>query len=90
MSREFFEETGVNIQPADWDYFLTISGDDFNVSFFRAFTDDIYKAKTITDEIVNIIDIENDNPATISNLSWIIPLALDENVGKDFICNRGE
>lgn len=79
MQREFYEEAGVKTALAAWCSFATISGHDWLVEFFyirnsRIFAD----AHTTTDEkIVKISVSELRELPTISNLQWLIPLAID-------------
>ena len=56
MKRECLEETGVHIE--NWEYFATIEGPDFTVTCFRAFTDDIFLATSLTDEEVTTEDVD--------------------------------
>jgi 8-oxo-dGTP diphosphatase len=55
MQRECQEETGLNIP--DWEYFATIESPHFEVTCFRAFTDDIYGAVSLTDEKVTVEEV---------------------------------
>lgn len=79
MVREFKEETG--IINTNWQYFAkgyNIDDSDINVWFYKVFSDDYKNVKTITDEAVVIIRIEDlYSLPLIYNLNWLIPLALD-------------
>lgn len=82
--REFEEETGVFIHEREWRS-LTVfggkdaTGDEFSVFTFSTFSDKIYDAVTKTDEPVSIIDVDLNEIRKngISNLPWLIGLALD-------------
>lgn len=77
MNREFREEAGVFVGL--WDRFAELYGTDFEVVVFRAFSDAcLHRVSTVGDERVEVMPIR-DALATrhISNLSWLLPLALD-------------
>ena len=79
MIREFNEETGALVE--DWAHFCTLSGTDWRVYFFKAYG--YTTIKTTTDENVdwyNVWYILNRETAIMSNLRWLIPMALDENI----------
>lgn len=82
MTREFAEESGLSIAATHWDPFITIGGEGWEVHFFRVFGIKIYMAKTMTDEEVQIIRVD-DLPSLaamcLPNLQWLIPMALVEN-----------
>lgn len=91
MAREFFEEAGVKTNPLSWLPFLTLTGknvggEDFKVWFYKMFDSSVLdNMKTMTDEKVdkyNLSFVRAEHEAgrvkMISNLEWIIPLALDE------------
>lgn len=80
QEREFREETGVTIPAANWKAFATLNGVDYTVRVFVAFTDDIFKVETITDEEIVIARVDECSPdycRMIDNLPYLIPLALD-------------
>jgi 8-oxo-dGTP diphosphatase len=56
MCRECPEETGLNI--TDWEFFATIQGPGFTVTCYRAFTDDIDNATSLTDELVSVEEVD--------------------------------
>lgn len=87
MCREFREETGVETMPDDWAYYLTLKSDFGYVQFFYAFDDRFMEAKTQSDEQVEIISVDFDliKQQSISNLMWLIAIALDENQPKFFV-----
>lgn len=78
MRREFQEETGVD--RYDWKQFTVLTGKDFVVYFYCAFSDDVLKVKTMEDEEIGIYVTEGvlTNKRLIPNLRVIIPLALDD------------
>lgn len=79
MVREFREETGADI--LDWEEFTTIRSENFEVSFFRAFSPDIVLVKTMEEEpIVRIRVRDIDTISIIPNLAYLIPMALDRGI----------
>jgi 8-oxo-dGTP diphosphatase len=80
MRREFKEETGVEIEESQWSHFATIEGAlEWTVYVFKAFSDQIFNLKTTTEEEVTIIKVSSlENYKHIPNLSWLIPMALDQ------------
>lgn len=82
MAREFEEECGIKTAPEDWSLFarLDIGLNECRVYCFKAFLD-ITKAKTTTGEKIKLVHIDElQLQARISNLDWLIPLAVDENI----------
>ncbi len=84
MAREFEEETGVSIPPEDWQHVVTLYRRDvFWLKIYRAFSDKISDVKTVTDEQILISPIRERrlvlSPA-LQNLSWLIPMILDEDL----------
>ena len=84
MSREFREEAALDIPPDHWQEILTLTGRPsdndprgWRGHFFRAFGP-IDKARTITDESLEIHPVAALPRDTIPNLHWMIPLMLDE------------
>lgn len=78
MIREFKEETDVHI--SDWEQFLLLKGEDWEVYFFRSISDDIFNVKTMTSEEVNIYNVsEVSSLNVIDNLKWILPMCISEN-----------
>jgi 8-oxo-dGTP pyrophosphatase MutT (NUDIX family) len=88
MYREFFEETGVEI--TNWKHFATLKHTEYELYFFRFFGDEIYGTKTLTDESVFLIEVENiKKHKRIPNLDWLIPMALDKTIEHATIENIG-
>jgi len=88
MVREFKEESGVDTEVKDWNLFLEMSGNNtdenktpFSVDFYRCFSNEVFNCKTITEEYISIIPVNDALYVyeTIDNLKWIILLALDKN-----------
>lgn len=78
MVREFEEETGLTIPASEWKHVLVYRGPDYELNFYRTFTDRIYEAQSMTDEPLVITPMPLDTSANvIKNLRWIIPLCLD-------------
>ena len=81
ICREFEEEAGVKTTPEEWQQFakLEVVGLGY-VNFFRAFSDKAQNIHACTDEEVGLYDAENLPENLISNLRWLIPMSLDENL----------
>lgn len=86
MVREFREETGVDTSKSGWRQFCEMSGDGFVVYCFKALDSDAWeKAASEETELVEKHHPDQLNQQDcISNLLWLVELALDENYGKDF------
>jgi 8-oxo-dGTP pyrophosphatase MutT (NUDIX family) len=81
MAREFEEETAIHIPLSRWMEIVQMRGRAWEVTFFRAFLSrhDIHFMTSMTDERVSLISCENENELNmVPNLSWLIPLALDD------------
>ena len=59
VAREFQEETGCNTNTNDWIYFDSIINNEFELYFLYFISNKIYDVLTITDEIVNVYEIDN-------------------------------
>lgn len=87
MSREFYEETGVLFLK--WEYFLELNVPNWLVKFYRAFSDDIDKVKTTTDEAVDIYKVNYlSDYLIVPNLRWLVPMALCSNVAQARVDER--
>jgi len=75
MRREFREEAGLDI--ADWQKVVVLSGPDWRGHFFRA-SGDVGAARALTDEALEVHPAASLPPDAVSNLRWIVPLALDD------------
>ena len=76
MVREFQEETGLLVER--WDHFVTLGREnDFLCACFRAFGVPLDEIQTMTDETVKVFPVHNLSVGIVSNLRWLIPLALD-------------
>lgn len=91
MTREFREETGVMIPCEEWKLLTTLEGkrstkeeiEEFKVWFFYAISNQFYKVKTVTDEKVIMLQLDDLYwKPTVYNLKWLIPLALDSLIQK--------
>jgi len=82
MIREYKEECGVEI--TGWNAYCFLNCSDSCVYFFRAFVRKEIFEKIIradNDEEIEHIEVSNlFNEKKVSNLSWLIPLALDETI----------
>lgn len=78
MVREFQEETGLHIPI--WQHFATLRGSSFEVFCFVAHSRDIHQVRSCTDEQVEVFAVENLPECILSNLKYLIPLALDRHI----------
>jgi len=81
MRREFAEETGVRVY--DWNPFLILEdrAHNFEVTYFRSSYKDLSECATTTDEKIEVFQVGSIFALpVISNLTWIIPMALDPQV----------
>ena len=87
MIREFKEECC--IENTEWTYKLTMYGEDWSVDVFTANTDDVFDYKSLEDEEVLLIPInELDKFDCIPNVHWLIPLCLDSKI--DYSINNSK
>ena len=78
MIREFKEETGVDIST--WKQFIRLNDRAWYVDFFKAQSPDFRLVKSMTEEEVLIVSInELSKYNTIPNIRWLIPMCLDPN-----------
>lgn len=92
MSRETYEETGMDIEPKDWTHFLTLhtggkpeTAPNVEVAFYFVEVDRciITKAEPKTKEPLLIIPTANlHHYKTIPNLQWMVPLAANWEKGQ--------
>lgn len=84
--REFEEETGVATRGVEWRNYVRLISKDFTVDVFKSFnTHFCYRVKTMTDEQVSVVQVKDILfLKTISNLPWLIHMALDSNNGQPF------
>lgn len=82
MVREFFEETGYQTKEHNWTQFALMSNSQFIVYCYVAYGDlDLLQTTTeekVTTTFVDEVAIPNLHPL-LSNLRWLIPMALDCN-----------
>lgn len=75
MIREFKEETGYD--HSDWKYFAIMQNLEFKVYCFVGYGD-VDALKTMTEEQILIIKVDYLHLwPTISNIRWLVPIALD-------------
>jgi 8-oxo-dGTP diphosphatase len=83
MVREFKEESGVKTKEINWRIFAVMEGNDWVVSCFT-YTNSaaLSKVITCTNEKIYIIHVTAlAHHKVLSNIPWIVPMALDENMG---------
>jgi len=82
MSREFYEEAGVETKPEEWEntVILLDKPGRYCVYFFRMFSDICFGlASTQTDESIEKIFVSDlSKNDTIQNIRWLIPIQLDK------------
>lgn len=84
MVREFAEETG--ILHDEWQFFTRLVGTDYDgneyeVVFYRAFSDAVWSAQTQTDEEVRVW-MADFLPRSLPNVKWLVPMALYSEPGR--------
>ena len=77
MRREFREETGLDMRS--WRKFCTLTHhmDAWRVHFFCAFSERLYEARKMEEELPVIVNLPQLPTCIIHNISWLIPMALD-------------
>lgn len=80
MTREFREETGVEIDY--WDYCMVHNYSNCYLHIFRAFSTKINDIKKQDDEveIPQVFNLSELPENVIPNLNWIIPMLTDESI----------
>lgn len=84
MEREFEEETGVFIHKMNWERMVMMEGNGWHVTFFRTWLTrrDVHMIKSLTDEEVVQVSVKTEeegaNAKILTNLSWLLPLCLDD------------
>jgi 8-oxo-dGTP diphosphatase len=79
MVREFTEECGLKTHTTDWKELLNIiCPQEYHVTFFYTRSDNIYLAKSLEAEQLTIFDTYQLPENIIENLSWIIPMCLND------------
>ena len=86
MVREFFEKTGVCINPEEWEHVGTMHrpgpADAFECHVFRAFSEKWLNVCTMTDEVVTtymVATVIGSKNLAITNLQWLIAMCVDQN-----------
>lgn len=88
MSREFQEECGVGVPQENWRHFARMSGDDWAVDCYALRDSAVWeKAATQEAEQIEKVNPYELGPDCISNLPWLIKLALDDNYGRFHFAN---
>jgi 8-oxo-dGTP diphosphatase len=87
MIRETQEEIGIVTDKNDWTLYCTMKGYGWMVHVFKAILEnerfDLVEAKTEEEPFVlNVHDISEFE--CISNVEWLVHMALDDNYGKPF------
>lgn len=83
MVREFYEEAGVETLANGWRKFAVMNGKDWSVDCFVQFSSGaISKVISATNEQIHIIHVSAiSHHKTLSNIPWLVHMALDENMG---------
>lgn len=79
MVREFAEEVGVGTTVEDWKQFARMKGDDWQCDCFVSFNENISDYRQCEDEKPVMVDVTIPvaPPNAISNINWLINMALD-------------
>lgn len=78
MVREFSEETGVTTTAESWTLFANVyRPNGYDVDMYFAHSSLAFNAKTVEEEEIHVIKLNELPKNIISNLQWLIPLALD-------------
>jgi 8-oxo-dGTP diphosphatase len=84
MIREFIEETGLSTTTDQWNQYATLGSPNFQVTCYWSILDNINDYKSITDEEVLLVDIQDlfnvQFKNCLDNLLWLIPMALERNI----------
>lgn len=91
MIREFKEETGAEVR--NWEQFAILHFREGQVAFFRAFASGVI-LHTTTDEQVgwyslSVLPLAHSLNSCVSNLAWLIPMALDMQSRRSCIIEEG-
>jgi len=80
MRREFKEEAGLDI--GSWEHTITLTGPDFTIQFFRAFSNLVWNVDTIEDEEVAywVVPRAMVDNQVVPGLKWQIPVQLDNDI----------
>mgnify|MGYP003394468042 CR=1 FL=1 len=81
MVREAKEEVGIITKESDWLFFINLerASNDASVDFFAyRHTGDESDVKTMTDEVVSWYDVGTLPPTVVSNLRFMIPMAIEK------------
>jgi 8-oxo-dGTP diphosphatase len=85
VRREFLEETGVDTSLIEWRPFCEMFGNDWVVYCFMARDREWHKVGTTTPEKIICVSVkELRTLSCVSNLYWLVQMALDKNYGKQF------
>lgn len=86
MAREFEEETGLKTYESNWRKYGKMTGVDWECELFYVVDDRLTNVHTTTAEQVSVVkvdDIMDGQIATISNLPWLISMAIDDQHGNN-------
>ena len=81
MVREFKEETGVETDNSDWIYFCLMTAGKEEIYCYYMIGG-AHDATSMEDEVVRWFEVGDVNDF-ISNLNWLIPLALEDDLQKN-------
>ena len=91
MSREYWEEVGIQVDQLRWFNFLNMTGRDgtWMVYFFRTILPAYVDPSQETDEVPVVVDASDPSldqwTKLMPNLRWIIPLALHHDRNELFL-----
>jgi 8-oxo-dGTP diphosphatase len=77
QSREFLEETGVNIGPNSWELHGIMEGNDYQIFIFSHFSDKQVDLKPVTDEVPDYFNVNELHEFNcVPNVHWLVPFLL--------------
>ena len=93
MAREFYEETGVSTSSTEWDLFCEMEGPDWKVFCLSCVSVKVFDVKTVEREEVGVYwvtDLSLGTHPTISNVPWLVPLAINSQEKSDLLLTRAK
>lgn len=84
MVREFEEEAGIKTEACDWRPLINmVQSHEWDVKVFYCYDNNLFNFKNKTDEKCMVCNPDKLPSNIVSNLKWLIPLALDSSIKWD-------
>lgn len=77
LIREVREEVGIDTTPEQWRHFATLEGKDYRCMCYVGFSEKIWKAKVLTDEVPGLYRVHNLTEHALPSVRYLLPMALD-------------